>query len=221
MPANDDDYLQLSGIQHFTFCRRRWALIHIEEAWSDNLLTVEGRLMHEHAHNPFFTEKRGDIIITREMPIFSKTLGVSGQCDVVEFYADKNGVDLHGRIGLWLPRPIEYKHGSPQMNDSDRLQLCAQAMCLEEMLLCPAIDTAYLYYGETRRREAVDLTPELRETVRTMFAEMRQYYERRYTPRVKPTKACKSCSLKDICLPRMPKSGSVREYIDGAVGGAE
>jgi CRISPR-associated exonuclease Cas4 len=212
-----DDYLQLSGIQHFSFCRRQWALIHIEEAWSENLRTVEGQIMHERAHNPFFTEKRGSTIISREMPVFSNTLCVSGQCDVVEFHADKNGVTLHGRDGLWLPCLVEYKRGSPKVSDADRLQLCAQAICLEEMLLCPRIKTAYLYYGETRRREIVELTPELRETVRSMFTEMHTYFAQHYTPRVKATKACGVCSLKDICLPRMPQKNVVHDYISNTI----
>jgi CRISPR-associated exonuclease Cas4 len=213
-----DDYLQLSGIQHFAFCRRQWALIHIEEVWNENLRTVEGRIMHERAHDPFFSEKRGELLITREMPIQSKRMKVSGKCDIVEFHADRDGIILHGREGLWLPCPVEYKRGSPKISDADRLQLCAQAMCLEEMLLCHEIETAYLYYGETRHREMVELVEELRETVRSMFSEMHEYYVRRYTPRVKMTKACNACSLKDICLPRMPqKNRSVRKYIDGAI----
>lgn len=215
---DEGDYLQLSGIQHFSFCRRQWALIHIEEVWDENLRTVEGKLMHERAHDPFFSEKRGDTIITREMPVFSNTLGISGKCDIVEFHTDLNGVALHGRDGLWLPCPVEYKRGSPKVNDADRLQLCAQAICLEEMLLCREIEAAYLFYGETRRREAVELTLELRETARTMFAEMRDYFDRRHTPRVKMTKACNACSLKDTCLPRMPqKMSSVRQYIDETI----
>jgi CRISPR-associated exonuclease Cas4 len=217
-----DDYLQLSGIQHFAFCRRQWALIHIEEVWSENLRTVEGKILHERAHDPFFSEKRGELLITREMPIQSNEMRVSGKCDIVEFHADRDGITLHGRDGLWLPCPVEYKRGSPKVSDADRLQLCAQAMCLEEMLLCPEIETAYLYYGETRHRETVELEEELRETVRSMFSEMHEYYARRYTPRVKMTKACNACSLKDICLPRMPQTGSsVRMYIDGAIGETE
>jgi CRISPR-associated exonuclease Cas4 len=216
---DEDDYLQLSGLQHFAFCRRQWALIHIEQAWEENLRTVEGKIMHERAHDPFFTEKRGDTLITREMPIHSDTMRVSGKCDVVEFHLDESGVRLHGREGLWLPCPIEYKRGSPKISDADRLQLCAQAMCLEEMLLCSPIGTAFLYYGETRRRESVTLTAELRKTVRDSFAEMHKYYERLYTPRVKPTKSCNACSMKDICLPHLPKNGSVQEYINTAIGG--
>jgi CRISPR-associated exonuclease Cas4 len=219
---DEDDYLQLSGIQHFAFCRRQWALIHIEEVWNENLRTVEGRIMHERAHDSFFSEKRGDLLITREMPIQSNEMRVSGKCDIVEFHVDPTGVTLHGRDGLWLPCPVEYKRGSPKVNDTDRLQLCAQAMCLEEMLLCPEIETAYLYYGETRHRETVELEKELRETVRNMFSEMHEYYARRYTPRVKMTKACNACSLKDTCLPRMPQTGhSVRKYIDGSIGETE
>ena len=214
---DDDDYLLISGIQHFAFCRRQWALIHIETLWSENHYTVSGDLMHTRAHNQTFTEKRGDIIITRDMPVFSRTMRVSGKCDVVEFRKDKEGVSLFGREGLWLPCPVEYKRGKPKSHDADKLQLCAQAMCLEEMLLCPEIRNAYLYYGETKRRETVPLDIELRETVRKMFIEMRDYYDRRYTPRVKRTKTCTSCSLKDICLPKLPREGSVSIYISNAI----
>jgi CRISPR-associated exonuclease Cas4 len=210
MDYNEDDFLQLSGIQHFDFCRRQWALIHIEQLWSENERTISGDLMHEKAHDPFFTEKRGDTIITRDMPVFSRKLGVSGKCDVVEFRRAFGGVALFGREGKWLPCPVEYKRGSPKISDADRLQLCAQALCLEEMLVCSEIETAYLYYGEVKRREYVELTEELREKVRGGFREMHSHYERRYTPKVKATKACKACSLKDSCVPKL---GSVRDYI--------
>ena len=208
-----DDYLQLSGIQHFSFCRRQWALIHIESQWSENMLTVSGDLMHTRVHNKTLTEKRGNHIVTRDMPIFSRTMCVNGKCDVVEFRHDDNGVSLHGRDGLWLPCPVEYKRGKPKSHDADRLQLCAQAICLEEMLLCSEIKTAYLYYGETKRRESVALEADLREAVRAMFAEMHDYYNRRYTPRIKRMKACSSCSLKDICLPKLPHEWRVSAYI--------
>jgi len=140
-------------------------------------------------------------------------LGVQGMCDVVEFHRDAGGVSLFGREGTWLPCPVEYKSGKAKMHDADRLQLCTQAMCLEEMLVCSTIPTAYLFYGETRRREAVELSKELRATVCETIAEMRGYYDRLHTPRVKPTKACTSCSLKDICLPKLPLEGRVASYI--------
>ena len=218
MCCAEDDFLLLSGIQHFAFCRRQWALIHIENIWVDNARTVSGQLMHERAHNPFLTEKRGSLIVVRDMPVSSRRLGVVGKCDVVEFSRDDaDGISLFGWDGQWLPCPIEYKRGQPKVTDIDRLQLCAQAMCLEEMLLCPPIEEAYLYYGETKRREAVCLGSELRERVQSMFEEMRGYYSRLYTPRVKPTKACANCSLKDICLPKLPQEGQVAVYIKNAL----
>ena len=212
----DEDFLNISGIQHFTFCRRRWALIFIECLWDDNELTISGTLMHERAHDPLITEKRGGLLTTRDMPVFSRQLGITGNCDIVEFRQDDAGVAIFGRDGKWLPCPVEYKRGRAQKNDSDRLQLCAQAMCLEWMLNCPPIDTAYIYYGETRRREAVALDADLRARVGDIFAEMRDYYSRGYTPRVKPKKVCASCSMKDVCLPKLPVS-SVSMYIDKAI----
>jgi len=209
----EDEYLMLSGIQHFAFCRRQWALIHIEDAWEDNYLTMDGILKHKRAHNPFLSEKRKDVIIVGDMPVHSRIMGVSGKCDFVEFIKNDDGITLHGRSGHWLPRPVEHKRGSPKISDVDRLQLCAQAMCLEEMLLCPEIGTAYIFYGETRRREEVPLTHALREKVKSMFAEMHSYFNRGYTPRVKPGKACNSCSLKELCLPKLPSPGSVADYI--------
>lgn len=197
---DDEDFLLLSGIQSFSFCRRQWALQHIEQQWTDNVFTIEGKLMHEKAHDPYFTEKRRDLIVSREMPVFSRVMGITGKCDVVEFRRSADGVTLHGRAGLWLPTPVEYKRGSPKVNDADRLQLCAQAMCLEEMLLCGEIAEAYLYYGKTRRREPVTLGAELRERVASLFSEMRGLYARRHTPRVRKTKSCGACSIKDMCL---------------------
>jgi len=212
MVYKEDDYLSLSGIQHFMFCRRQWALIHIEQQWEDNLRTVEGHLMHKNAHNSLKTETRGDIVITRGMPVFSKVLGVYGVCDVVEFHRSNDGTILFGREGRYLPCPIEYKKGHPKENDMDCLQLAAQALCLEEMLCC-TIDTAYLYYGEIRRRIEVPLTNEIRNKVRKVFEEMHHYYDRRYTPKVKPTKQCKACSLKNICLPVLCKDKRVDVFI--------
>ena len=188
----------------------------IENAWDDNEWTVSGRIMHERAHDPFFTEKRGDLIITREMPMLSRRLKIQGKCDIVEFRRDNiSGISLFGRKGKWLPCPVEYKRGSPKITDADRLQLCAQAICLEEMLLCPPIEEAYIYYGEIKNRETVSLTVELRDKVEALFAEMHSAYVQRKTPRVKTTKACNACSLKDACLPKLlqPKK-SVSAYLD-------
>jgi len=213
----EDEAILISGIQHFAFCRRQWALIHIESQWDDNAYTVSGELLHANAHNSAFTEKRGDLIVTRDMPVFSRSMRVRGVCDVVEFRQDAKGVALFGRKGLWLPCPVEYKRGRPKAHNADSLQLCAQAMCLEEMLLCMPIDKAFLYHGETKHREEVVLSEDLRVAVRTIFAEMRDFYDRRYTPRVKPTKSCNSCSMMNVCLPKLPQEQHVGTYINNAL----
>ena len=206
--------MMISGLQHFSFCRRQWALIHIEQQWAENFFTVDGAFMHDKAHAPFFTEKRGERIISRAVQIRSDRLHLSGECDVVEFITDKNGVPLFGRDGLWQPHPVEYKRGSGSSEDSDSLQLCAQAMCLEEMLCCRRIETAYLYYGELRRRVAIPLIDELRETVESMVNEMYELYRRGHTPTVKKSKKCDSCSMKEICLPKITKLKSAKAYLE-------
>ena len=209
----EEDYLMISGIQHFSFCRRQWALIHIEQQWDENLRTVEGNIFHKKAHDGYSSEKRRDVIISRGMPVFSPALGISGVCDIVEFYRDdKKGISLHGREGRYLVYPVEYKKGQPKEDEADVLQLAAQAMCLEEMLECE-IEKGYLYYGEIRRRIEVWLDEKIRQQVRDTFEEMHHYYERRYTPKVKRTKACNACSLKDLCIPKLMKERSVKEYI--------
>ncbi|MFT3985214.1 MAG: CRISPR-associated protein Cas4 [Lachnospiraceae bacterium] len=213
----EEDYIALSGIQHFAFCRRQWALIHIEQQWEENLRTVEGNLLHKNAHDASSSEKRGDIIISRGMPIHSSLLGTSGECDVVEFHRnDMEGITLFGRVGRYLPIPIEYKHGEPKAEDMDILQLTAQAICLEEMLCCE-VKTGYIFYEEIRRRITVEFTEELHHKAEELFEEMHQIYQRRYTPKVKSTKACNACSLKNLCLPILNKSRSVKDYIANAV----
>ncbi|MEG1165159.1 MAG: CRISPR-associated protein Cas4 [Oscillospiraceae bacterium] len=203
----------LSGVQHFLFCRRQWALIHIENLWAENLRTTEGEIMHERTHNEALTEKRGNTVITRGMSVFSRSLGVSGKCDVLEFHSDDNGVPINGWEGLWLPFPVEYKRGEPKENNCDAAQLCAQALCLEEMLCCE-ISQGALFYGETRRRLPLDFTPELKSEVKAAILEMHELFSRGHTPRVKPSKACNACSLKELCLPVLMKNRSVKEYLE-------
>ena len=207
-----DDFLQMSGIQHFAFCRRQWALIHIEQQWAENLRTTEGQLDHARCHDDAQTERRGNLLITRGMRVFSRQLRLSGNCDVVEFHASPAGIALQGTPGLWQPYPVEYKHGRAKETDADRLQLCAQAMALEEMLVCSVPEGA-LYYCETRRREAVAFTDALRQTTRQMAEEMNQYFARGCTPKVKPGKHCNACSLKEICLPVLSRRTDPRTYL--------
>lgn len=159
---------------------------------------------------------RGGVLITRGMQVNSPGLGISGECDVVEFHRSDAGIPLHGRDGLWQPYPVEYKHGSPKVNNADRLQLCAQGMCLEEMLCCDIPEGA-LFYGETRRREVVLFDPALREQVHTMVTEMHQLYTRRYTPKVKLSKSCSACSLRELCLSKLSRKKFVEEYLHAVV----
>ena len=212
MEYSQDDYLMISGIQHFKFCRRQWALIHVEQQWAENEHTVVGELMHKKAHDPYLIEKRNDVLIVRALPVSSRSIGISGECDIVEFHRCDEGIKLIGHRGLYSVYPVEYNKGKPKESDEDKLQLAAQAMCLEEMFLTQIPEGA-LYYGETRRREVVEFTEEIRNQVKSIFEEMHGYYERKYTPKVKTTKACLGCSLKDICLPKLMKTGSVKAYV--------
>ncbi|MBO0992572.1 CRISPR-associated protein Cas4 [Bacillus sp. SD088] len=213
---NEDQYLMLSGIQHFEFCRRQWALIHIEQQWEENVKTVEGQHLHKKADQPFIREKRGNLLIVRAMPVKSKELGITGICDIVEFIKDQNGIELNGVEGKFSPYPVEYKRGKPKKNESDIFQLTAQAMCLEEMLLCE-INTGYLYYNEIKHRVEISLTRETKDKVKRITAEMHDYYKRRHTPKVKTGVFCKSCSLQNICLPNLMNKRSVRSYIEGKI----
>ncbi len=212
----EDDYLMLSGLQHFAYCRRQWALIHIEQQWAENERTIDGQLFHKKAHDAGFTEKRGDMLITRGLHIKSAELGVSGICDVVEFHRSEQGITLFSFEGRWQPYPVEYKKGEPKENNADELQLCAQAMCLEEMLLCD-IPEGSLFYGQNRRRTHVEFTKELREQVKSMLTEMHDLWEKGYTPKVKPKKDCNACSLKEICVPRLSRSKLVSSYIEASL----
>lgn len=213
MEYTEDEYLMLSGIQHFAFCRRQWALIHIEQQWQENERTVEGDLLHRKAHDVWAVENRPDVIVSRGLAVHSRKLGVSGACDIVEFQKDPAGIPLHGHRGLYKAYPIEYKRGKPKDIPIDILQLTAQAMCLEEMLSTEILEGA-IFYGETRRREKVEFTDELREQVRKDFEEMHQLFDRKYTPRVKWSKSCNACSLKDICMPKLGKTAAVRDYVN-------
>ncbi len=210
---DEADYLQISGLQHFEFCRRQWALIHIEQQWAENYRTVDGALLHKKAHDKSSDETRGDVRITRGMAVFSASLGISGECDVVEFHRRDDGIALHGRDGLWLPYPVEYKRGKPNPKTGDTLQLCAQAMCLEEMLCCD-IPSGALYYGEIRHRMTVEFSSQLRSRVCECLTEMHDLARRGHTPKVKTSKSCAACSLADLCVPKLMKTKSAIEYLN-------
>lgn len=172
--------------------------------------------MHKKAHDPYLTEKRKGVLITRALPVSSRILGISGECDVVEFHEKDEGVKLQGHRGFYEIYPIEYKKGKPKQSEEDILQLAAQVMCLEEMFSAEIPEGA-IFYGETRRRECVQITEELKAEVKNMVTEMHQYYVRKYTPQVKYGKRCNSCSLKDICMPKIGNISSVEHYVAKAL----
>lgn len=213
---DDLPQLMISGIQHFHFCKRQWALIHIEQQWEENVRTVEGQHLHRNADQPFIREKRGDKLIVRAMPVKSEALQLSGICDVVEFVRSPDGVEIFGAEGTYKAHPVEYKRGKPKKSDEDLLQLTAQAMCLEEMLLCK-VDVGYMFYNEIKHRVEVPITAALRSKVKEVVVEMHEYYARRYTPRVKTGPFCQSCSLQHICLPKLMNKPSVKSYIEGNI----
>lgn len=214
--SEEDSYLMLSGIQHFQFCKRQWALIHVEQQWDENVRTIEGQYLHQKADQPFIREKRGNKLIVRAMPVKSKELKITGICDVVEFIKDNCGVEINGAEGKYSAYPIEYKRGKPKTHDSDILQLTAQAMCLEEMLVCE-INIGYLFYNEIKHRVEVSLTTEYKNKVRIIVAEMQDYYKRRHTPKVTTGSFCKNCSLQNICLPTLLNKRTVKSYIEGKI----
>ena len=202
---SEDDLVQLSALQHFMYCRRQCALIHIEQVWTENLFTAEGRIMHDKVDTAN-RESRGNVRIEYSVPMRSLRLGLIGKADVVEFHRMDNGT--------WLPFPVEYKRGKPKMDDSDRVQLCAQALCLEEMLTVE-IPKGALFYGRTRRREEIVFDERLRSETEDAAGKVHELIYAAVTPRAEYSKKCRKCSLLDLC---MPKAGrKVSNYLMRAV----
>jgi CRISPR-associated exonuclease Cas4 len=204
-PYSEDDLLPLSALQHFMYCKRQCALIHIEQVWSENLFTAEGRIMHDKVDTAD-RESRGNVRIEYGVPMRSLRLGLIGKADVVEFHKRSDG--------NWVPFPVEYKRGKPKMDDSDRVQLCAQALCLEEMLNVQ-IPKGALYYGRTRRREEVVFDERLRSETEDAARNVHELIDAAVTPKAEYSKKCKKCSLLDLCMPRAGRK--VSNYLMRAV----
>ncbi len=208
---SSDESIPISALQHYLYCPRQCALIHLEHVWVENVYTVEGRQMHDKAHLGI-VEHRGDCRIATGLLLRSEALGLTGQADVVEFFRQD---------GCWQPYPVEYKLGRPKSMDADCVQLCAQALCLEEML-GKRIPEGALFYGKTRRRVIVIFDSELRErTVITVDA-VRTLLQQRKTP-PPPSKEqikilCSACSLRDDCMPMVSRSSATR-YLQAILEG--
>lgn len=194
----EDELLALSGLQHLSFCSRQWALIHLENLWADNFDTVHGNLFHEHAHLSGYSIKK-NVLSERSMSLICYRLGLSGYADIVEFIEDDTGgFTNNGKTYTIIP--IEYKVGKPKVEDWDRIQVCAQALCLEEMFSCNITEGA-LFYGKTRRRERLMLDQNIRDKVESLSVLMHEIFMSQKTPCVQKNSNCKRCSLIDICLP--------------------
>ncbi len=213
---SEDDLLPLSGLQHLVFCERQWGLIHIERVWEENRLTAEGRVLHERAHDAG-SESRPGVRTSRGLRLRSLRLGLLGQADVVEFHRSAEGVALPGAQGLWRPFPVEYKRGRPKRDACDEVQLCAQALCLEEMFAAE-IQAGALYYGERRRRTEVAFTTQLRARTEALAQRMHQLYRAGATPSASYQPKCDGCSLMSRCLPRLlAKPPGVARYLARAL----
>lgn len=199
-PYEDDNLLLLSGIQHFAYCKRQWGLIHVEQQWVENLRTAEGKLLHQRVDDPYFTESRRHVKTVRSVPLLSRKLGLYGVADLIELYESVNENSDHNYS------IVEYKRGKPKPENWDEVQLCAQAICLEEMLGI-TLAYGYLYYGETKRRHQVYFNKSLRVSVSRLAKEMHQLYEKGVTPKAEKHKRCKNCSMKDVCLPKVSRLG--------------
>ena len=211
----DEDMLMLSGIQHFMFCPRQWALIHIDQKWEENRLTTEGLLLHNNVDNPSYRQQNGGIITLRSVSIASKKLGLYGVTDAVELHPvvdSKVGIRHKLYPGIWKPFPIEYKRGKPKRSSIDEVQLAAQAMCMEEMYGIQ-IDSGALYYGETRHREIIHINEALREITVECAKQMHLVFSTGIIPKADKGKHCKSCSLVDICMPNMVNCQKVSSYL--------
>lgn len=208
----EDDLLPLSGLQHLAYCPRQFALIHIEQLWAENRFTAEGQLLHRRTDAEGH-ESRGDLHIAHSVRLRSLRYGLSGIADVVEFHRCTEGISLPGKPGCWQPYPVEYKRGKPKQGNMDEVQLCAQALCLEEML-GNSIPSGALFYGKTRRRKSVAFTDPLRSATIQLAEQMHALWQARQTPPAEFGPKCEHCSLIDRCMPDSPSANRIHRYID-------
>lgn len=210
MTYDEEDYLMLSGIQHYCFCKRQWSLIHVDQIWEDDSRTASGNVFHENADKQS-KHRSGNTITLRAAKVSSPSLGLSGVCDVVELRKTSNGYHVDGFEGLFETVPVEYKVGHKKEGDWDCVQLCAEAIALEESLHT-TITQGCLYYGLERRRTLVEIDSELRQKTYELASEMHELYASRKRPPAINTPACKRCSLQEVCMPEL-ESENVNSYL--------
>jgi CRISPR-associated exonuclease Cas4 len=217
---DEDDLLPLSGLQHVIYCERRFALVHIEHLWAESSETIDGQHQHEKAH-ALSSESRGEVRIARGLSLRSLRLGFSGKADVVEFHrveADsESGVELPRCEGRWTVFPIEYKRGVLRHEAAYAVQLCAQAMALEEML-GTSISSGAIYYGKSRRREDVVFSDELRRATEAAARRIHEIARSGFTPAPEPGPRCGPCSMNDLCMPEsMNRTAKASAFVARAI----
>lgn len=198
----EDDLIPISALSQFVFCPRRCALIHIEQVWADNEFTAQGELLHDHVHEFSLSGPAGARRVTA-MPVRSLTFGLVGQCDLVEFLP-------HG--GSERPYPVEFKRGTPRRGNCDHVQLCAQALCLEEMLGL-TVPSGAVYYAKLRRRREIEFSPSLRDYTRSIIGEVRQLFLLGKTPPASWQKKCSACSLSEFCAPHHQPAARAQKLV--------
>lgn len=212
---SEEDYIHVNALQHYVFCPRQCALIYIEDLWQDNLYTVRGNLLHEKVDSDTY-ETRGSVKTVRGLRIQSRRLGITGRCDVVEFHSESNGKRK--------VVPVEFKAGKPKQDISDKVQLCAQALCLEEMLNT-TVRRGMFFYGRIRRRVQVEIDDELRKQTEEIISAVHKLVSRRHVPTLEELlrksgmsaarylKKCQRCSLQDACQPKAMSERRVSNYM--------
>lgn len=209
----EDDYLMISGIQHFFYCQRQWGLIHVEGQWESNIHTIRGDIIHEKVDEPFLMERRGGLIISRSVPVLTHEYRFYGVADLVEFTKSDFGVAIVGKEGRYQIQPVEYKKGKPKESNCDSIQLCLQAICLEEMYRTH-IELGSIYYAKTRRRIDVEFGDSLRKATVDTIKQMHRFYSEGVTPKEEYSPKCNHCSLYNLCLPKvLSKKRLVKEYV--------
>lgn len=200
----EDDFFQISALQHYVYCPRQCALIHVEDVWHENVFTVRGDILHEKVDTDTY-ESRGTIKTARGLKIHSFRLGISGRCDVVEFRRTSNNADQ--------PMPVEFKSGEPKDDISDKVQLCAQALCLEEMLDTPVNHGAF-FYAKIRRRVQVEIDGDLRKQTEEIISDVRELITNKRTPAAEYSAKCRNCSLEEVCMPKAMNDRKLKHYME-------
>lgn len=206
----EENFIMISALQHYVYCPRQCGLIHVEDAWHENLFTTRGNIFHEKSDTDTF-ETRSALRTVRGLRIHSYTYGLTGRCDVIEFYADTSPDNNKNVEKIY---PVEYKSGKPKDDISDKVQLCAQALCLEEMMQT-AIEEGAFFYGKTRRREKVKIDRELRDQTIKIIQSVRDIITSKQIPKAEYSQRCRNCSLNDICQPKAMNKRKLQNYIKG------